>query len=100
MTVDESVPNPARSNRRLFGRSVRLSPVGWRVIRQWWRGFYYIQAAVMMGGVEPFVNAADFVGSSPAELDGDPFLRLAMESYPPRALDLAQKALDLARSAA
>ena len=64
----------------------------------WWLAFYYIQVAYKMGGVEPLVNADNYNAKSPEEIKGDHRLQLVMERYPARALDLAERALRLART--
>ncbi len=64
----------------------------------WWLAFYYIQVAYTMGGVEPLVNAENYNAKSPAEIKDDHRLRLVMETYPARALQLAEHALKLART--
>ena len=65
----------------------------------WWRAFYYIQVAYKMGGVEPLVNADNYNSKSPAEVKDDHRLQLVMEAYPAKALELAEHALKLARTA-
>ncbi len=63
----------------------------------WMKAFYYLQVAYKMGGVEPLVNADNYNARTPEELKRDSRSRLVMETYPPKALELAQRALDLAR---
>ena len=65
----------------------------------WWLAFYYIQVAYKMGGVEPLVNADNYNAKSPTEIKGDHRLQLVMERYPAKALELAERALRLARTA-
>ncbi len=64
----------------------------------WWLAFYYLQVAYKMGGVEPLVNADNYNAKSPAEIKDDHRLQLVMEAYPPKALELAERALELART--
>jgi hypothetical protein len=64
----------------------------------WWLAFYYIQVAYKMGGVEPLVNADNYNAKSPAEIKDDHRLQLVMEAYPAKALETAERALDLART--
>ena len=66
---------------------------------RWWLAFYYIQVAYKMGGVEPLVNADNYNAKSPDEIKSDHRLRLVMEAYPAKALELAERALALARTA-
>jgi hypothetical protein len=63
----------------------------------WTKAFYYLQVAYKMGGVEPLVSADNYNAKTPEELKRDIRLRLVMETYPPKALELAHRALDLAR---
>ncbi len=64
----------------------------------WWLAFYYIQVAYKMGGVETLVNADNYNAKSPAEIKDDHRLQLVMEAYPAKALELAEHALNLART--
>ena len=63
----------------------------------WLKAFYYLQVAYKMGGVETLVNADNYNAKTPEEIKRNPRLRLVMETYPPKALELAHRALDLAR---
>ena len=66
---------------------------------RWWLAFYYIQVAYKMGGVEPLVNADNYNAKSPDEIKSDHRLKLVMEAYPAKALEIAERALALARTA-
>ncbi len=65
----------------------------------WWLAFYYIQVAYKMGSVEPLVNADNYNAKSPAEIKDDHRLQLVMEKYPAKAVEVAEHALNLARTA-
>ncbi len=65
----------------------------------WWLAFYYIQVAYKMGTVEPLVNADNYNAMSSAEIEDNHRLQLVMEAYPSKALELAERALKLARTA-
>jgi hypothetical protein len=64
----------------------------------WWLAFYYIQVAYKMGTVEPLVNADNYNAKSPSEIKHDHRLQLVMERYPARAVQIAEHALQLART--
>ncbi len=64
----------------------------------WWLAFYYIQVAYKMGTVEPLVNADNYNAKSAAEIKNDHRLQLVMERYPVKAVQVAEQALQLART--
>jgi hypothetical protein len=52
-----------------------------------------------MGTVEPLVNADNYNAKSAAEIRDDHRLQLVMERYPAKAVQVAEHALKLARTA-